>query len=296
MKTNSVKIIAPAKVNFILRVVGKRPDGYHDLFSVMQALELGDVVTMTKTGGGIEVTCDHPDVPAGPGNIAYRAAETLLEEAGAAGGVGIRIEKAIPVAAGLGGGSSDAAAVLRGVDLLYGLDVARERMAEIALSLGADVPFFLSWPCALAEGVGERLTGLPPTEETWLVLVKPGFGVSTGWVYSRLNLGLTNTRNSITLPPFEGRPLSAGLVASCLRNDLERVTVARYPRIKEIKERLMDTGALGALMSGSGPTVFGVYAGREEAERSVSLLDGEGLTVHVTRTISKWPVPEVVSA
>ncbi|MBI5695785.1 MAG: 4-(cytidine 5'-diphospho)-2-C-methyl-D-erythritol kinase [Nitrospirae bacterium] len=292
MKTVTLKIKAPAKVNFVLEVVGRRPDGYHDLVSVMQALELADELTLTRTGSGVEVRCDHPEVPVGPGNIAYRAAEAVLREGGFSGGVSIHIKKVIPVAAGLGGGSSDAAAAMKGVAMLYGLEIPRGRMADIALGLGADVPFFLSWPCALAQGVGERLTELPPTEETWIVLVKPPFGVSTAWVYSQLNLGLTNTYNSITLPPFEGRPLNAGTLVSCLRNDLERVTVSKYPLIKEIKERLLETGAVAAMMSGSGPTVFGVYRDRAGAEASARSLDGAGWAVHVTRTILAWPEPE----
>jgi 4-diphosphocytidyl-2-C-methyl-D-erythritol kinase len=195
------------------------------------------------------------------------------------------------MAAGLGGGSSDAAATLKGIDLLFGLGTPRERLMEMGLKLGADVPFFLSWPTALARGVGEVLTELTPPVETWLVLVNPGFEISTGWVYSQLNLRLTNNFNSITLPPFEGQTLNAGLLASCLHNDLERVTAGKYPQIKEIKESLLRFGALGALMSGSGPTVFGVFESRPAAEDAAGRLGGKGWTVLVTRTISAWPEP-----
>ena len=296
-KIMSVTLTAPAKVNLFLRVVRKRPDGYHDLQSRMQALETGDLVTLSRTGGGIEVTCDCPEVPAGPDNIAYKAALALAGEAGLKEGVGIHIKKLIPMAAGLGGGSSDAAATLKGMDLLFGLGVPDARLREIGLSLGADVPFFLSWPSALAEGVGEALTELSAPEETWVVLVNPGLHVSTAWVYASLNLGLTNTSNRITLPASEGRTvrdICAGPPASYLHNDLERVTVAKYPQIREIKERLVGEGADGALMSGSGPTVFGLFGDRAGAERAAARLKEPGWTVLVTRTISSWPEPSLV--
>ena len=289
--TDIIKILAPAKVNFYLQVVGKRPDGYHDLVSVMQALELADLVSIKRTGPGITLTCDSQEVPSGEANIAYRAAESVIREAGLDQGVEIRIEKRIPVAAGLGGGSSDAAAALRGMDLLFGLGIPAERLREMGRALGADVPFFLSWPSARAEGVGERLTELPPPAETWLVLVNPGFGVSTKWVYESLNLGLTNSIDDITLPQFRGPAYDAGLLVSYLRNDLERVTAGRYPQIEEIKRRLVEEGALGAMMSGSGPTTFGIFSLRTEAERAAQRLHGHGWRVIVTRTISAWPEP-----
>lgn len=292
---SKITVKAPAKVNFFLKVVGRRPDGYHDLVSVMQALELSDEVTVEESPGGINVACDSADVPVGPENIAFGAARALLHEAGTTSGVNIRIKKKIPVAAGLGGGSSDAAATLIGINLLFGLGISRRRLRDIGLKLGADVPFFLSWPFALAEGVGEVLRELPPPEETWLVVVNPGFPVSTKWVFGSLNFELTNNINSITLPQFEGQALNAGLLASYLHNDLERVTVVKYPRINELKERLVSEGALGALMSGSGPTVFGVFEGRSAAIDAAEKMAGPGLFVQATRTLSAWPEPQVVA-
>jgi len=288
-----VTITAPAKVNFYLRVLRKRPDGYHDLDSFMQALELSDTVTVSRAGSGIEVSCDRGDVPAGPGNIAYRAAESLLGLAGEGAGVRIHIEKRIPVAAGLGGGSSDAAAVLRGMNILFGLGLTDALLREAGRPLGADVPFFLSWPSARAEGVGEVLTATLPPEETWLVLVNPGFSVSTAWVYGNLKLVLTNISNSIRLPASEGQAYGAGLLALCLDNDLERVTAERYPEINEIKGQLISEGAKGALMSGSGPTVFGVFADRAVAEAACKRISRPGWTVLTTRTIKSWPSPVV---
>jgi 4-diphosphocytidyl-2-C-methyl-D-erythritol kinase len=292
-KPVSVKILAPAKVNFYLKVVGKRPDGYHDLVSVMQALELADELTLRPAGAGVDVGCDRADVPLGDKNIAYRAAVAFMEETGFEGGVSIDIKKRTPMAAGLGGGSSDAAATLRGMSALTGLSIPHARLVEVARSLGADVPFFLSSPTALAEGVGDLLTELRPIDETWLLLVNPGILVSTKWVYESLNLGLTNSHNSIKLPQFEGQAIDAGLLVSCLHNDLEQVTADKYPLIKEIKERLIREGARGALMSGSGPTVFGVFERRHEAEKAAGRLTRPGWTVLVTRTIPAWPGPVV---
>lgn len=293
-----VKISAPAKVNLFLKVVGKRPDGYHELVSVMQALELSDEIEVSRLTSGIEVSCGRQGVPEGGGNIAYRAAEALLGAAGVSGGVSIHIKKNIPVAAGMGGGSSDAAAVLKAVGLLYGIGPPDARMRELALALGADVPFFLSWPCSKAEGVGERLTELAPPGETWMVVINPGFEVPTRWVYENLNFRLTNIVNNITLPAFTGRAGKegdAGLMASYLYNDLERVTADRHPLIREIKFRLTEKGALGALMSGSGPTVFGIFPDRHAAALAAEAVKEPGWTVAVTRTITAWPEATVAS-
>ncbi len=315
-----VIVKAPAKVNLSLEVLGRRPDGYHDIISVMQALELSDDVKITLRGEGrgegensIEVICDSPDVPEGPGNVAYRAARALLDEAGRLEprladrhDIKIEITKNIPVAAGLGGGSSDAAAVLKGLNILLGEPVPEERLREIGATIGADVPFFLSWPLALAEGIGERLTPLKPLGGIWLVLVKPAFGVSTAWVYSQLSLGLTNKSGDIKLPELNifadrmaesadagqpARPADVSIIASCLKNDLERVTVLRYPEIDVLKRRLTEAGAPGALMSGSGPTVFGVFRTEAEAQGAAEGLKDTGCRLIVTRTIPSWPAP-----
>jgi 4-diphosphocytidyl-2-C-methyl-D-erythritol kinase len=291
---SSITVKAPAKVNFFLKVTGRRPDGYHNLVSVMQALELSDEVTVEKSPDGISVSCDSAHVPAGPENIAFRAAKTILDEAGVfSPGVRIHIKKNIPVAAGLGGGSSDAAATLKGINLLFKLGIPDRRLRDMGIRLGADVPFFLSWPRALAEGVGEVLSELPSPDDIWLVIVNPGFPVSTGWVFGSLNFELTNKFNSIKLPQFEGQAPSAGLLASYLHNDLERVTVVKYPQIRELEKRLVGEGALGALMSGSGPTVFGVFEGRSAALEAARKLAGPGLFVQATRTISAWPEPHM---
>lgn len=292
-KNEKVRVLAPAKVNFHLRVVGKRPDGYHDLVSVMQALELADELVLERRDSGVSLSCGNADVPQGRDNIIHRAAESYITETGVRGGVSIRLDKKVPMAAGLGGGSSDAAAALKGMEALYGA-LPRARLMELALSLGADVPFFLSWPCALAEGVGEKLTELPPPDGVWLVLVNPGFAVSTRWVFENLKIELTNNHNNTTLPPFEGRMPDAGFLVSLLHNDLERVTAVRYPEINLIKESLAGAGAFGALMSGSGPTVFGIFEDAATALEAAERLERPGWTVIATTTISSWPEPEVI--
>lgn len=268
---STVHLKAPAKVNFRLDVLGKRPDGYHDVRMVMQRIDLCDDITITLTDTpGIRVTCGRAGVPDGPGNIAWRAADVLLSLAVEKPGLDITIAKRIPVAAGLGGGSSDAATVLMGVNELLGLGFSEARLMEIGAGLGADVPFFIFKQPALAEGVGELLTSLDAIPSVWLVLVNPNVPVSTAWVYQ--NLQLTERRTEDTIPRFYGNVAD---LCAILANDLEAVTITRFPVIREIKERLVARGARGALMSGSGPTVFGVFDDEAGARRCVAELSRE---------------------
>jgi len=289
--TGSIIVYAPAKVNLYLKVTGKRPDGYHDLVSVMQALELCDEVEVRRAERGIRIECDDPAVPAGPGNIAYRAAETLIGRCGPSAGVDIRLRKRIPAAAGLGGGSSDGAAVMRAMVEIFGLDIAKEELFGIAAKVGADLPFFLGWPTALAKGIGEVLSPLGPPPPTWVMLVNPGFEVPTGWVFANLNLRLTKSSNNIKLPTLEDWADDRTLIGPSLDNDLESVTVGRYPVIGEIKRKLLGLGADGALMSGSGPTVFGLFGQEYAAMSARDELAASGWRIFVTRTISEWPAP-----
>lgn len=265
-----IKILAPAKVNYRLDVLRRRPDNYHDLRMVMQRIALSDEIeiSLSKTPG-IRVSCGEEGVPDGPGNIAWKAAEAMLVRSGADTGIDIVVTKRIPVAAGLGGGSSDAASVLMGLNGLLGLGLSSTELMSIGVKLGADVPFFIFKKTALAEGIGDRLTeveGLPPA---WLVLVNPNIHVSTAWVYQ--NLQLTNERVADKLPKFCNRIED---ICNLLSNDLEPVTIGRFPVIGEIKRMLLDNGARGVLMSGSGPTVFGVFETEQEARHCCSLLAG----------------------
>jgi 4-diphosphocytidyl-2-C-methyl-D-erythritol kinase len=264
MKTLTIE--APAKVNYRLDVLRKRPDGYHELRMVMQRIDLCDSIEITLADNpGIRVTCGRDGVPDGPGNIAWRAADLLLKLAERKPGIDIRITKRIPVAAGMGGGSSDGAAVLMGVNELLGLGLSDQRLMEIGVTLGADVPFFIFKRTALAEGIGDRLTPIERVPKAWLVIVNPNIHVSTAWVYQ--NLQLTSGRNENIIPRLYE---SIADICAILSNDLESVTVKRHPIIAEIKEQLLRAGACGALMSGSGPTVFGVFESEAAARHAAT--------------------------
>jgi len=260
LKTLTLK--APAKVNYLLDVIRKRPDGYHELRMIMQRVNLCDEITINliKTPE-LSVTCGKKGVPDGPGNIAWKAARTMLDLAGTGQGAKISVVKNIPVAAGLGGGSSDAATVLMGMNEILGLDLSEQQLMEIGLKLGADVPFFIFKKTALAEGVGEKLQTMPEMPKLWVLLVNPCVHVSTAWVYQ--NLTLTDRPELAKLPEFFGTIQD---VCSIMSNDLETVTIPSFPVIKEIKNRLLEMGAAGAMMSGSGPTVFGLFNDQQSAE------------------------------
>ena len=250
---NSLTLSCPAKVNLYLKVVGRRPDGYHDLVTVMQPLTLADELILTLGAADIILDCNRPDLPVDKNNLAIRAALAFQEATSESFGMHLRLTKNIPVAAGLGGGSSDAAGVLRGLNRLRGQPLDDNRLRQVARSLGADVPFFLLNGPALAQGIGDRLSPLKlPTD--WFVLVNPGFPVSTAWVYASLK------------PTFEApdetflNRLAYEHPARWLHNDLESVTLNRYPTLADLKQFLLTEGALGTLMSGSGPTVFGLFS------------------------------------
>jgi 4-diphosphocytidyl-2-C-methyl-D-erythritol kinase len=279
---NSITLKAPAKVNYLLDVIRRRPDGYHDLRMVMQRVNLCDDITITLTDTpGITVSCGKNGVPDGPGNIAWKAANALLELDGGAQGALISITKNIPVAAGLGGGSSDAATVLMGMNELLKLGLSDQRLMEIGVKLGADVPFFIFKKTALAEGIGEALTVMPRMPTAWVLLVNPGVHVSTAWVYK--NLTLTNRRELAKLPSFYG---SIQDICAIFANDLEAVTIPAFPVIADIKETMLRHGALGAMMSGSGPTVFGLYQDRDTAELArAAVTDDTGWFAAVVETM-----------
>jgi 4-diphosphocytidyl-2-C-methyl-D-erythritol kinase len=268
---NSLTLLAPAKVNYLLEVIRRRPDGYHDLRMVMQRVNLCDTITITLTETpDISVNCGKRGVPDGPGNIAWKAARAMLDLTDHGQGAVIEITKNIPVAAGLGGGSSDAATVLMGMNELLGLGLSEQRLMEIGVTLGADVPFFIFQKTALAEGIGEELTTMPAMPAAWVLLVNPGVHVSTAWVYRSLQL--TNRAGLDKLPELFR---SIEDICSIFSNDLEAVTIPAFPVIAEIKETMLREGAAGAMMSGSGPTVFGLFRDRESSERARNVLTQE---------------------
>ena len=280
-----MRVLAPAKVNLYLCITGRRPDGYHLLDSVMVPVSLWDEIEI-ETGGKIEteierkpqilVTCDDPTLPTDETNLAYKAAALFCKEAGISAKITIDLRKRIPFGAGLGGGSSDAAAVLKGLNVLFSQQFSEQQLSTLGVRLGADVPFFIPCQPAHVEGVGEILTSVPPLPFRWLVIVVPSFGVSTPWAYRQFDE-----------LPARAEPTSAELrqfvhgqwpPAECLINDLERAVVPAHPTIGQIKERLLQAGAEGALMSGSGSSVFGVFSRQEMAEQAVVLLQKQGKT------------------
>lgn len=263
---NSIVLQAPAKINYRLDVLSRRPDGYHELRMIMQRVNLCDEISIALSDlPGIRVRCGKSGVPDGEGNIAWKAAKKLYDLAEYSAGIDIDITKNIPVAAGLGGGSSDCAAVLTGVNELLGLSISKELLMETAVKLGADVPFFLFDSTALAEGIGEILSPVTRVPDAWIVLVNPNVHVSTAWVYK--NLQLTRQCMLDTLPnSFE----TVSELATILHNDLESVTITEFPVINEIKLSLMELGATGAMMSGSGPTVFGIFDDESRARKAAT--------------------------
>ena len=255
-----ISLRSMAKINLGLDVVRRRPDGYHDLRMIMQTVQLSDVITLERRSEpGIALTCSERSLPADKHNLAWRAAALLQEEFGLSEGVRIHLEKHIPAAAGLAGGSGNAAAVLEGMNALFDLGLTPEELRVRGLSLGADVPYCLMRGTALAEGVGEILTPLPALPDCSVLLVKPDVSVSTKEVFTRLRLD-----ESTTHPDIDGMraAVEAGDlpgVLSRLGNVLESVTIPLCPVIADIKQALTQLGAEAALMSGSGPTVFGIF-------------------------------------
>ena len=256
-----MKIDSPAKVNLFLRITGKRPDGYHNLFSLMSCIGLKDTVSLSFAGSGIRVSCTSPSVPADESNLAHRAAvaysQAMEQKTGSQiPGLHIHINKQIPIAAGLGGGSSNAAAVLQGLNAHFNRLFSHADLRAMGVALGADVPFFISGQPAIATGVGDRLETFKNIEPFKVVLIYPGFCVSTAAVYKNLNLRLTNCKKKLRYTLLKQKGFQA---RHHLCNDLETVTAREYPEVKSAKNQLVRHGAVGALMSGSGPSVFGLF-------------------------------------
>lgn len=276
---------AYAKINMSLDVVGKREDGYHMLKMIMQTIELYDLIKVVKIDNGIRLSCNKEYLPVDDRNLAYRAAKLFIDYYGIEGGVEISIEKNIPVAAGLAGGSTDAAAVLKCMKKLYRHEVTTEEMEELSLKLGADVPYCLTGGTALSEGIGEILTPLRPFRNKILVLVKPPFGISTKDVYSRLEIEMINTHpyTEGLLKAIERNDLK--YVAHHMKNVLENVTIRKNPVLKNIKLDMIKMGAQGSIMSGSGPTVFGFFDDMLKAQRCFESFKSKYKEVYITRTV-----------
>lgn len=260
---DELRILAPAKVNLILEVLGKREDGYHEVRTLMQQVSLFDEIIISKGGRGIRIDSDSTEIPLDENNIVWKAADLFLERSGKSDGLMISIRKRIPVAAGLGGGSSDAASTIMGLNRLLGLHRSKEELIEWGQCLGADVPFFIFGSPALGLGIGNRLQRVTFDFNLWYVIVSIPLEVSTSWVYSQLNLRLTKSKNHSSMPAFFGH--LEGLF-SLLYNDLETVTERIYPQISDCKRTLLSKGAKRVLMTGSGPVVFGLFPDERSAK------------------------------
>jgi 4-diphosphocytidyl-2-C-methyl-D-erythritol kinase len=263
---------ARAKVNLHLRALGRRPDGYTEILTVFQTISLSDRLDIRPAESGIRVECDQPEIPSGPDNLAARAAELFLQRTGLPGGVEISIEKNIPAAAGLGGGSSDAAEVLKGMNALHGFPLDGYALSSMAADLGSDVPFFLLGGTALGRGRGEILEPLPDQPPLPVVVVFPGRGVSTAEAYALLPGDLTGDGADISIIAEALRRKDLFSAGSYLLNDLEEAVFPVRPDIREIKDELLKSGARVAMMSGSGAACFGIYPTEKEAGGAASLL------------------------
>ncbi len=276
-----------AKVNFALDVLRRRNDGYHEVRMVMQTIGLYDKLQVKKCSTGIQVTCNLPYLPVDKKNLAYQAAHAFFERTGQCGGVDIHLEKRIPVAAGLAGGSGNAAAVLLALNELYQTGLSRKALADIGLAVGADVPYCIYGGTMLAEGIGERLTRLAPMPHMYIVLVKPKRSISTKKVYEMLDM------EQVT-----GHPDIAGMIQAIeqvnrkeivirMFNVLQQVTEQIDPKVKEICSAFLELGAEGTIMSGSGPTVFGVFEQKNVAYRAYQKMRSCYQDVFFTETITE---------
>ena len=283
-----LKFKTPAKVNLGLHVHGKREDGFHELETIFQMVSLFDDVELELLSSGIKLECDMPGIPTDDTNLVCKAALLLRKSYQVEGkGVSIRLKKKIPFGAGLGGGSSNAAGVLMGLNRLWDLNIDREKLFTLAAELGSDVPFFLTSPCALGKGRGERLKVLESCSKFQVLLVFPGFPIATSWVYQNLRLKLTKRPNNISILRKNLSLSNITSLGSQLYNDLESVVIQKFPEVKVVKDELWAWGALGVLLSGSGSTVFGIFDDPEKAQVACASLNGDWERV-VTETIESF--------
>lgn len=279
---DKLQLKALGKINLGLDVLGRRDNGYHDVRMVMQTLYLYDNVTLEKKSTpGIEIESNLYYLPKDENNIAYKAAKLLIDEFDIQEGITIKLDKHIPVAAGMAGGSANAAAVLFGMNQMFELGLNQKQLMERGVNLGADVPYCIMRGTVLAEGIGEELSPLPPMPKCYVLIAKPSISVSTKVVYEKLD-----SREIIAHPDIDGiiKGLEKGnlhKIASSMGNVLEAVTIEDYPEIAEIKKCMLENGALGAMMSGSGPTVFGIFEDKKTIKTAFEKVREQGLARQV---------------
>ncbi len=271
---NGTKILAPAKVNLFLEILGKRADGYHEIRTLMQPISLFDTIRVEAAFGETTIHCPgYPELETN-NNLIFRAIHLLEEETARPLKVFIRLKKRIPLGAGLGGGSSDAAAVLSGLNRLLGNPVGPERLSNLAAQLGSDVPFFLNKGAALALGRGEQIEPRPAFPSWWYVLIYPGFSISTPWAYSQVKIPLTPNKKTINIKNL----LEEGEMPEeeRFRNDLEEFVLPSFPILEKIKQALREEGSFQTLMSGSGSTVYGIWKTKKTAQEAYKQLKKQG--------------------
>ena len=284
---DKIQLKALAKINLVLDVLRRREDGYHEVKMIMQTIGLHDDLEIRKTKTpGIQVKTNLYYLPTNENNLVYKAAKLLMDEFQIQDGVSIQLKKRIPVAAGMAGGSSDGAAVLWGINQMYGLGLSMQALMERGVRLGADVPYCIQRGTALAEGIGEKLSVLPPMPKCTILIAKPGISVSTKFVYENLH---ANDLKPEQHPDVDSmieamRQKDLGLLCSRMGNVLETVTIPAYPVINEIKRTMMDNGAIGSMMSGSGPTVFGIFDSPVAAKQAVKAVRAAKLAKQICLT------------
>ena len=284
---DKIQLKALAKINLGLDVLRRREDGYHEVKMIMQTIGLHDDLEIRKTKTpGIQVKTNLYYLPTNENNLVYKAAKLLMDESQIQDGVSIQLKKRIPVAAGMAGGSSDGAAVLWGINQMYGLGLSMQALMERGVRLGADVPYCIQRGTALAEGIGEKLSVLPPMPKCTILIAKPGISVSTKFVYENLH---ANDLKPEQHPDVDSmieamRQKDLGLLCSRMGNVLETVTIPAYPVINEIKRTMMDNGAIGSMMSGSGPTVFGIFDSPAAAKQAMKAVRAAKLAKQICLT------------
>lgn len=283
MKEISVKALA--KINLGLDVVRRREDGYHEVRMVMQTIHLFDRLEIKKMqGGNITIATNLSFLPTNENNLVYKAAKLLMDEFHIADGIDVKLYKHIPVAAGMAGGSTDAAAVLYGMNRIFDLGLTKEELMERGVKIGADVPYCIMRGTALAEGIGEKLTALPPMVKCPVLIAKPQINVSTRFVYENLKLNAKTVHPDINKLVDDITKKDLKKIALDMGNVLETVTIPNYPVIAEIKEQMMEHGAAGSMMSGSGPTVFGLFEKEDTAEAAYEAIRESGLAKQIYLT------------
>lgn len=275
---DKLELKAYGKINLGLDVIRKRSDGYHDLDMIMQMVDVYDDIVLTKVDGDkIVVKTDAAVLSNGKDNLAYMAAKMLLDEFGIKQGLEIKINKRIPIAGGMAGGSSDCATTFVGVNQMFDLGLSKKELMERGVKLGADVPYCILGGTAIARGIGEVLTPLPTPPQCHVMIAKPPISVSTAFVYSHIRPARITRHPDIEgmANAIKGQDLYK--LSELLYNVMEDVTIPQYPIIQDVKNIMVEHGALNAIMSGSGPTVFGLYDKKEKAEKTVKLLEAKGL-------------------